>query len=90
MCWLHKLKEPNAKLTRWKIRLSEYYFDIKYIKGKENQVADALSRITIEQTFFGEATQHSAEEDSSDLIGSSEKPINCFKTQIIFSKDQVQ
>nr|AAM11674.1 pol protein [Drosophila melanogaster] len=86
LCWLHKLKEPNSKLTRWKIRLSEYDFDIKYIKGKENHVADALSRIKIEQAFFGESTQHSAEEDNSDLIGLSEKAINYHKRQIIFSK----
>jgi len=37
LCWLHKMKEPNAKLTRWKFRLAEYDFDIKYVKGKENQ-----------------------------------------------------
>jgi hypothetical protein len=34
----------NAKQTRWLEFLSEYDFDIKHIKGKENKVVDALSR----------------------------------------------
>ncbi|XP_055378909.1 putative actin-fragmin kinase DDB_G0287957 [Condylostylus longicornis] len=43
--WLHSLKEPNAKLQRWRIRLNEYDFEIDYVKGKENRVADFLSRM---------------------------------------------
>jgi hypothetical protein len=34
----------NARQIRWLEFLCEYDFDIKYIKGKDNQVADALSR----------------------------------------------
>jgi hypothetical protein len=34
----------NARQTIWMEFLSEYDFDIKHIKGKENKVADALSR----------------------------------------------
>jgi hypothetical protein len=34
----------NAKQTRWLEFLSEYDFDIKHIKGKENKVDNALSR----------------------------------------------
>jgi hypothetical protein len=34
----------NAGQTRWLEFLSEYDFDIKHIKGKENKVVDALSR----------------------------------------------
>lgn len=47
LVWLSKLKEPNAKLTRWKLKLQEYDFEIKHKKGAENRVADALSRIQI-------------------------------------------
>lgn len=90
--WLHNLKEPNAKLQRWKIRLNEYNFDIKYIPGKENHVADALSRVKIEECNAGEeisdeissnlATMHSAEEDSQNFVRIVEKPLNVFKYQI--------
>jgi hypothetical protein len=34
----------NARQIRWLEFLCEYDFDIKYIKGKDNKVADALSR----------------------------------------------
>jgi hypothetical protein len=34
----------NARQGRWLEFLSEYDFDIKHIKGKENKVVDALSR----------------------------------------------
>lgn len=47
--WLESLKEPNSKLVRWKLLLSEYDFDTDYIKGKDNNVADSLSR-NIEST----------------------------------------
>jgi hypothetical protein len=35
----------NARKNRWLEFLSEYDFDIKHIKGKENKVADALNKI---------------------------------------------
>ena len=37
----------NARLARWLAFLSEYDFEIKKIKGKENKVPDALSKNAI-------------------------------------------
>lgn len=34
----------NSMKSRWLATLSEFKFEIKYIKGKENSVAYALSR----------------------------------------------
>jgi hypothetical protein len=41
----HLFGQPtlNARKTRWLEFLSEYDFEIKHIKSKENQVADALN-----------------------------------------------
>jgi hypothetical protein len=45
--WLKELKEPNAKLTRWRLALEEFDYTIEYIPGKTNKVADALSRVEL-------------------------------------------
>jgi hypothetical protein len=34
----------NSRQVRWFLFLSEYYFDINHIKGKENKVVNAQSR----------------------------------------------
>jgi len=34
----------NARQARWLAMINEFGFEIRYIKGKENRVADALSR----------------------------------------------
>ena len=47
LVWLHSLREPNQRLIRWKLKLEEFDFEIRYKKGKENYVADALSRIEL-------------------------------------------
>lgn len=47
LAWLYSLKEPNSKLIRWRLRLEEFNFDIKYKKGPQNTNADALSRIKV-------------------------------------------
>jgi len=36
--------DPNARQARWMAFLSEFEFDMKHIKGKENKIADAFSR----------------------------------------------
>lgn len=47
LAWLNSIKEPNSKLTRWKLRLAEFDYDIVYKNGKQNCVADALSRLKV-------------------------------------------
>lgn len=51
LVWLNKIKEPNSRLIRWRLKLEEFDFTIVYKKGQENFVADALSRIEVN---FGE------------------------------------
>lgn len=47
LLWLYQLKEPGSKLTRWRLRLQEYDFDIKHKNGQLNANADALSRLKL-------------------------------------------
>lgn len=90
--WLYSMKEPNSKMARWRIQLSEYDFDIDYVKGKNNKVADFLSRIhqiddSDEHHVFqveGDEmeTVHSGEEDLNDHFKISEGIVNKYRTQI--------
>jgi len=41
------------KLQTWKIKLNEYDYNIQYLPGNENHVADALSRVQIQENFLG-------------------------------------
>ena len=44
LTWLNARPVVTARLARWVVRLTGYDFKIDYVKGKENVVADALSR----------------------------------------------
>ena len=43
-----------ARLVRWAMELAEYDFEIKHRSGRNNQNADALSRLPIEGDLTSE------------------------------------
>lgn len=45
LIYLFTTNNPASKLVRIKLELEEYDFDIVHTRGKENVLADALSRI---------------------------------------------
>lgn len=47
LIWAKSITEPNSKLTRWKLRLAEFDYEVIHKEGKRNCNADALSRIRI-------------------------------------------
>lgn len=47
LVYLFSLTDPSSRLTKFRLALEEYNFEVIYKKGSENVVADALSRITI-------------------------------------------
>lgn len=49
LVYLYNLKNPASKLTRIRLELEEYDFVVEHIKGKDNVVADALSRVSINE-----------------------------------------
>jgi len=42
--WLQRLEAPTGRLGRWVFELQQFDFEIRYRRGAQNQVADALSR----------------------------------------------
>lgn len=44
LVFLKSLQNPNQRLMRWALFLQPYTIDIRHISGKDNVIADALSR----------------------------------------------
>ena len=47
LTFLSSLKCPNQRLMRWTLFLQAHSLDVRHIKGKENVIADALSRAPV-------------------------------------------
>ena len=45
LVFLHKMKNSNQRLMRWCLILQDYKLDIKHVRGRDNVIADALSRV---------------------------------------------
>ena len=61
-------KNPNAKLKRWRAFIEEFSPKFFYKPGKENVVADALSRQHINALEESESSCVNSEESSSNII----------------------
>jgi len=48
--WLNSVADPTSRLMRWKLKIAEYEYEIKYKPGKKNKNADALSRNPINES----------------------------------------
>lgn len=75
-------KNSNSKMKRWKSILEEYDYTITYKPGKQNIVADALSRLETGINSLSVAT-HSDDSSSHNFIPMTNAPINAFKNQLI-------
>lgn len=91
----YKGKEFSQRNQRWILKLQEYNFDIEYLKGKENTVADFLSRQETSPQINDENssesnmdlsdTIHSVEEQLQDHIFIKEDIVNKYRTQFILT-----
>ncbi|CAF5024393.1 unnamed protein product, partial [Rotaria sp. Silwood1] len=69
-------QQLNSKCERWRLKLQQYQFTIRYIKGKHNTVADYLSRSPVDNGT-------NDEDDYTPTQSRSTQTDNCMKTQII-------
>lgn len=44
LVFIHKMKNENQRLLRWSLQIQEFELNIQHIKGKNNMIADCLSR----------------------------------------------
>lgn len=81
-------QNTNAKIKRWRSFIDEYNVKLFYKPGKDNVVADALSRQCINaiDNFSDSATVHS-EESISFVIRRTDTPLNCYRNQIIIEEN---
>jgi hypothetical protein len=43
LTWIFSVKDLSSRLLRWRLKLEEYEYEVKYKKGSSNTNADALS-----------------------------------------------
>lgn len=68
LTWLMSLKDPDSKLTRWRLRLAEYDYSVVYKKGKQNTNADALSRAKIFHNSIESLVVNFDDNENDDMI----------------------
>ena len=45
LIWLLTTSNANSRIARWQLLVAEFDVKVEYISGKENKVADCLSRL---------------------------------------------
>jgi RNase H-like domain found in reverse transcriptase/Reverse transcriptase (RNA-dependent DNA polymerase)/Integrase zinc binding domain/Integrase core domain len=66
LIYLYNMQPRSNRLTKFRIALQEYDFDIEYVKGKENSAADALSRIRSEDLEMINVTTRSMQKKTEE------------------------
>lgn len=82
-------RNPNSKMKRWHAFIEEYSPKFVYKPGKENVVADALSRQNLNH-ITDDCSVHSAEESEETIYETFDRPVNSFKQQIIINKNIIE
>lgn len=107
----------NHRVIRGKLALEEFDYELIYKPGKQNVVADALSRVNLKKhnqlnahsqsssslnvepsereeelsdEESEEMTVHSADTSDDYFIRYTEKPINVFRTQVLFKIGNIE
>ena len=80
--WFQNSKDPSSRVSRWRLKLTEYDFDVVHKARKMNVNADALSRNLIDDNK--EKSKHSQVDEKDTLMASQEK----MTTKKIFTRNK--
>jgi len=80
--WLFSLKDCSSKLFRWRLKLSDYDFVIKYKPGSTNHVADALSRIELNNNDSSPPIPSTSHQNSVPNIFSDDETLRDLMTEV--------
>lgn len=84
LVWLHSIKDPTSRMWKWRTKLAEYDYEIRYKAGSLNKNADALSRNPPSSITLPLQTIDEIDESSDESIFSAPNP----KTRITESNAQ--
>uniref|UniRef100_A0A2S2NNZ3 RNA-directed DNA polymerase n=1 Tax=Schizaphis graminum TaxID=13262 RepID=A0A2S2NNZ3_SCHGA len=70
--WLFNIKDPGSRLTRWRLKLAEYEYEIHFKPGASNTNADALSRINRVVTRSSKSPNSTESPDNTEPPTSTE------------------
>ena len=82
LVWFQNSKDPCSRVSRWRLKLAEYDFDVVYKAGKMNVNADALSRNPTDDSK--EKWKHLRVDDNDTFMTSQEK----MTTKKIFTRNK--
>ena len=81
LVYLFSMIDPSSRLTKFRLALEEYDFEIVYIKGCDNVVADALSRIDISLLKNANEYVNATTRSMTKSMTSKEKVSTHYETQ---------
>lgn len=93
LTWLFNCKDPSSKLVRWRLKLEEYEYEIKYKPGRINSNVDALSRNPVlaiqenNETYDTFVKYHYENDTIPDIPLIKDDLFSKFPNALIFSKD---
>lgn len=77
LCWLRDRKDMNGRLARWSLCIQSYEFDIMHCAGRDNVIADFLSRNPLNQ-----------DGEDQKPISYQEDGMQVYKIEVVKMKDE--